>query len=343
MHQRIAIQSCLEQSAVKHKSQPAEDSLIGIQRCRRNSDPEHWQQFRNQQYNKFLTSGNMNENLEGDFSESGRLQNNPGNDEADYVGTQISRPVTKETGALESECKFHATDLSVGKSPDSFVDWNNIGYGCMLPNNAVFGHSVTGKTAPTSFPDCNVSNSVFTTLANQNYSFCQAKFSQSIDTLSQSENIVVSNDSITQQQQQRVCFRPSLLSSSEHAAPIMYTSDTCFSLHYNQPSVLNSSDMSTCNPPETAHNDQTALAYEPLVWSNDDASLMGPPDSKGKIHCIQSVNEADYLANTDLTCHVGNSKPQLVSDVSVNELASYMEHMVHIPGRMSEMAQRMYL
>ncbi|CAH8490760.1 unnamed protein product [Dicrocoelium dendriticum] len=33
----------------------------------------------------------------------------------------------------------------------------------------------------------------------------------------------------------------------------------------------------------------------------------------------------------------------LCSDVSVNELASYMEYMVHIPGRMSEMAQRMYL
>ncbi|TGZ74393.1 hypothetical protein CRM22_000964 [Opisthorchis felineus] len=34
---------------------------------------------------------------------------------------------------------------------------------------------------------------------------------------------------------------------------------------------------------------------------------------------------------------------QPMSDVSVNELAAYMEHMVHIPGRMSEMAQRMYL
>ncbi|TPP64688.1 hypothetical protein FGIG_11180 [Fasciola gigantica] len=59
---------------------------------------------------------------------------------------------------------------------------------------------------------------------------------------------------------------------------------------------------------------------------------------------MQSLQyEIALLDNTDSSNGGSHNRSHLTSDISVNELAAYMEHMVHIPGRMSEMAQRMYL
>lgn len=70
-------------------------------------------------------------------------------------------------------------------------------------------------------------------------------------------------------------------------------------------------------------------------------------------HTYRSADPDSLLdpATTDSStsvCHdndgrIGNTPQACSSDISMNELASYMEHIVHIPGRMSEMAQRMYL
>ncbi|VDP84135.1 unnamed protein product [Echinostoma caproni] len=59
---------------------------------------------------------------------------------------------------------------------------------------------------------------------------------------------------------------------------------------------------------------------------------------------MQSLQQnLPLLEGSSDTTNGGAGRSQLTSDISVNELAAYMEHMVHIPGRMSEMAQRMYL
>lgn len=244
---------------------------------------------------------------------------------------------------------------------DSNGDRNNIDYEYALPDsNTQFARPIVAKTT-TNFPAFNISNSVFIPLANENSNFCQMKFSQSTDTLPQSKNSIVSyestlNSSSQQQQQQQFHFRPSLLLSAERSEPpissIMYTSDTCFSLRSNKSNTVNSSDISLCRS-QTEMDNQSGLACQPLVWTDlsgdggANTSLKQPfmeSDVKVKESTVQCSNEANYLNIADMSHHVNsNNKPQLVSDVSVNELASYMEHMVHIPGRMSEMAQRMYL
>ncbi|TPP60562.1 hypothetical protein FGIG_04297 [Fasciola gigantica] len=59
---------------------------------------------------------------------------------------------------------------------------------------------------------------------------------------------------------------------------------------------------------------------------------------------MQSLQyEVALLDNNDSSNGGSHNRSHLTSDISVNELAAYVEHMVHIPGRMSEMAQRMYL
>lgn len=84
-----------------------------------------------------------------------------------------------------------------------------------------------------------------------------------------------------------------------------------------------------------------------LLWrlSTESDPVTGQPPAKQtedstSMHPLQY--EIACLENTE-SSNGGHNKSQLTSDISVNELAAYMEHMVHIPGRMSEMAQRMYL
>ncbi|KAF8561481.1 hypothetical protein P879_10166 [Paragonimus westermani] len=68
------------------------------------------------------------------------------------------------------------------------------------------------------------------------------------------------------------------------------------------------------------------------------------PSEPKLMRMMQSLRqELAALDDTDSPSSVASRQPLAPDDVSVNELAAYMEHMVHIPGRMSEMAQRMYL
>ncbi|XP_018654879.1 hypothetical protein Smp_132120 [Schistosoma mansoni] len=302
IHQHTAAQSCLQQSAAKYRSQLTENRLIGTQRCRRNSDPESWQQFRNLQFSEPSLSIDMNENFDlnvsydGEVNRTEALSNNSQSDQTD-VSIRLSTFRSRDMKTLGSNLQFHGANHQYvtklcNSAVDSNVDRNNIDY------------------------DLNSSS----------------------------------------QQQQQFHFRPSLLLSAERSelpiSSVMYTSDTCFSLRSNKSNAVNSSDISLCKP-QTEMDNQSGLACQPLVWTgvsaDDDAntSLKQPfmeSNMKVKGNTVQCSNEANYLTITDMSHHVNsNNKPQLVSDVSVNELASYMEHMVHIPGRMSEMAQRMYL
>ncbi|CAH8674328.1 unnamed protein product [Schistosoma rodhaini] len=368
IHQHTAAQSCLQQSAAKYRSQLTENRLVGTQRCRRNSDPESWQQFRNLQFSEPSLSIDMNENFDlnvsyyGEVNRTEALSNNSQSDQTD-VSIRPSTFRSRDMNTLGSNLQFHGANHQYvtklcNSTVDSNVDRNNIDYGYALPDrSAQFARPIVAKTT-TNFPAFNISNSVFIPLANENSNFCQMKFSQSTDTLSQSKNSVVSYDSIlnSSSQQQQFHFRPSLLLSAERSelpiSSVMYTSDTCFSLRSNKSNAVNSSDISLCKP-QTEIDNQSGLACQSLVWtgvSADDGantSLKQPfmeSNMKVKGNTVQCSNEANYLTITDMNHHVNSyNKPQLVSDVSVNELASYMEHMVHIPGRMSEMAQRMYL
>ncbi|CAH8875489.1 unnamed protein product [Trichobilharzia szidati] len=353
IHQReVAIQSCLQQASAKYKSQPVEETVLGIQRCRRNSDPERWQQFRDPQ-------GNVNENQSSGFSETLTFSNNCEN-EVSYLSTQLNCPIVNpETGTLGNNGI---------QSPNSRTNEY------VLTNNDAYNdQSVADKTAGTS----RASNSVLTTTATtvgdgrQGFNSCQTRFSQSINTLSSScENPTIchystrsgieSNPPVEQQQQQqqqyRFQFRPSvLLSSTEHATtttpPIMYTSDTCFSLH--------SPNVSLCQRAQSTSASATVASVaggdDVSIWSDGVGGDGDDDDLLLKTNIIQSASNnndtADCLpVNSSNSGGYGptdpidsNGKPQLISDISVNELASYMEHMVHIPGRMSEMAQRMYL
>ncbi|CAH8569912.1 unnamed protein product [Schistosoma turkestanicum] len=365
IHQYTAIQSCLQQSAAKYRSQPTENRLAGIQRCRRNSDPESWQQFRNLQFSGPLISGNMNEDsdlnvsCDGEFNRTEALPNNSENSQTD-ISIRLSTFPNREIKSLEPN--FHGADYQyVTKLSNPIIDSNgdrsNIDYEYALPDrSSEFGQNPIPKTT-TNLPAFNVSNSVFIPLASENSSFCQLKFSQSIDTLSQPKNSTVSHDSTSNpssQQQQQFHFRPSFLSSAERSerpvSSVMHTSDTCFSLHSNKSTTMNTSDISLCRSQTEIHN-QSGLVCQPFIWTglsdNANTSLKQPfmeSDPKLKGNIVQCSNEMNYLTASDMNHHVSsNNKPQLVSDVSVDELASYMEHMVHIPGRMSEMAQRMYL
>ncbi|CAH8640307.1 unnamed protein product [Schistosoma intercalatum] len=369
IHQHTAVQSCLQQSAAKYKSQLTENRLVGTQRCRRNSDPESWQQFRNLQFFGPSLSSDMNENFDlnvsydGEFNRTEEVPNNSQTDQTD-VSIRFSTFRNREVKTLGSNLQFHGADHQYDAKlcnsvVDSNGDRNNIDYEYALPDsNTQFARPIVAKTT-TNFPAFNISNSVFIPLANENSNFCQMKFSQSTDTLPQSKNSVVSYESTfnsSSQQQQQFHFRPSLLLSAERSEPpissIMYTSDTCFSLRSNKSNTVNSSDISLCRS-QTEMDNQSELACQPLVWTDlsgdggANTSLKQPfmeSDVKVKESTVQCSNEANYLNIADMSHHVNsNNKPQLVSDVSVNELASYMEHMVHIPGRMSEMAQRMYL
>ncbi|CAL8087998.1 unnamed protein product [Calicophoron daubneyi] len=105
-------------------------------------------------------------------------------------------------------------------------------------------------------------------------------------------------------------------------------------------------------------NSPQSNTSRPLTWGGSPTEVVDPTSHPSKTMDIVGGSAAPTLnlEGTDMTSlqyelslldhdesSLGSSRPQMVSDVSVNELASYMEHMVHIPGRMSEMAQRMYL
>ncbi|KAK4474546.1 hypothetical protein MN116_001690 [Schistosoma mekongi] len=357
IHQHTAMLPCLQQSVAKYRSQPTENRLVGTQRCRRNSDPESWQQFRNLQDSGPLSS-NVNENSDLDASDDNRfcqteeVSCNSHNEQTDIVSVRRETFTNREIKVLGCNFQYNATNhQSVNKLPhpivDSNVNENNLRYGYVL-SNTQYDQSFTTKTT-TNFPASNISNSAFTS-ANENSNFRQMKFSQSSDILSHPENSTVLHSSSNSQQQQ-FHFRPSLLSSTEHGEPessIMYTSDTCFSLHYNKLNNVSSSVI--IRGPHTETQNRSGIMCDPLLWSNSasvDSSLKQQPfvesDLKMKTNIVHCSNDVDYLPGSDVNNHVNNNKPQLVSDVSVNELASYMEHMVHIPGKMSEMAQRMYL
>ncbi|KAH8866673.1 hypothetical protein KSF78_0003485 [Schistosoma japonicum] len=325
IHQHAAMLPCLQRSVAKYRSQPTENRLVGTQRCRRNSDPESWQQFRNLENSEPSLSSNVNENSDLDASYNSRFC---------------------QTEEVSCNSQSDQTDtVSVRRGTFTNQEIKVLGY---VLSNTQYDQLFAAKTT-TSFHAYNISNSAFTPSVNENSNFCQMKFSQSIDILSHPENSTVLHS--TSNSQQQFHFRPSLLSSTEHAEPessIMYTSDTCFSLHYSKLNNVNSSGITRGSHTETQN--RSGIMCDPSLWSNGastEASLKQQPfvesDLKMKTSTVQCSNDVDYLPSSDVNNHVNNNKPQLVSDVSVNELASYMEHMVHIPGRMSEMAQRMYL
>nr|CAH8876468.1 unnamed protein product [Trichobilharzia regenti] len=350
IHQReVAIQSCLQQASAKYKSQPVEEAVLGIQRrSRRNSDPERWQQFRDPQ-------GNVNENQSSGFSETLTFSNNCEN-EVSYLSTQLNCPIVNpEAGTLGNNGI---------QSPNSRTNE------CVLTNSDAYNdQSVADRTTRTSRP----SNSVLTTATTvgdgrQGFNSCQTRFSQSINTLSSpcenptichysTKSRIESNPPVQQQQQQyRFQFRPSVLvSSTEHVTtttpPIMYTSDTCFSLHSPNLSLYQRAQSTSVSATvaSVAGGDDVSIWSDGVGGDGDDDDLLL------KTNIIQSASNNSDPADCLLVSSIksggygpvdpsdGNDKPQLISDISVNELASYMEHMVHIPGKMSEMAQRMYL
>lgn len=306
-------------------------SSSSTSRCRRNSDPEQWQLVKTMRM--CSTDDPCHDNRYGYRGGIKRLCSRSS------FGTQ-SGHMNASSGICRS---FLTRSLYADnqRSPSTFSSSRGNGRLLRVEDASVYQHTP----------------SVIETNARV--------FLEGIDQTSEPQSIPVSlkkSDALQQRQSQQLqiptdssgkanyfsrvyTFRPSVLSSQVNASNRSSGSPSG--------SALFGLSAKACGDSVESNSEQGS---KPVGSIGDSASLLwglstesdlvtGQPQAK-QIEDGTSMHPLQYeiaLLESTESSNGGHNKSQLTSDISVNELAAYMEHMVHIPGRMSEMAQRMYL